>query len=177
MKNKAINTLSYTGEVTLSQQIGKKKVEIAKVHNSGGISLFSFLADCLVGNFSQARVNVPRKIKLLNREVVNGIYQYESVSGFIFLRTTAEIKESSSGKCQVRYSFTIPRDMLENISNVSTLGIGLYSQGALEEDPESFMAFCEIADLNQTQMVNSSLLVDWDLLISNATTKIDNSNR
>lgn len=177
MKNRAVNTLSYLGTVTLSKQIGKKKVEIAKVHNTGGASLFSFLASCLTGNFGSAPANVPKKIKLLNREAINGIYEYESVSGFIFLRDTAKIQESSSGKCLVRYSFIVPRDVLENITSISTLGIGLYSAAATEDAPEDFMAFCAVEDFNYSQSVNSSLLVDWDLLISNTATNINISGR
>ena len=164
MKNVAANTLSYSGIVTLSKQIGKKKVVIAQAHNTGGASLFSFLADCLTGNLNQS--NVPTKIKLINREKYDDeTYNYASASGFIFLRSPAEIKIKMSGECVVRYSFIVPRDMLENITNIDTLGIGLYSNTASESDPENFAAFCSV-DVNVGQ-INSSLLVDWDLIISN----------
>ena len=167
MKNKAINIISYSGIVTLSQRIGKKKVQIAQAHNRGGVSLFSFLANCLLGKFDVT--SVPAKIKLLYQGVQDGVEEYTSASGFIFLRTTPEAQEESSGACRVRYSFTIPRDMLENLTNSSDLGLGLYASSAKEGDPENFIAFCKLEALNNTQLaLNSSLLVDWDLQISNA---------
>jgi hypothetical protein len=170
MKNTATNTLSYSGIVTLSQQIGKNKVVITKAHNTGGESLFNFLADCLVGKLESA--NVPTKIKLVNREKYDDAnYKYESASGFVFLRSPAEKTKTTSGECCVRYSFIIPRDILENIANIETLGIGLYARSASEVDPENFIAFCPVK-FNVGQIINSSLLVDWDLIISNATASI-----
>ncbi len=173
MKNTAINTLNYSGIVTLSQQVGKKKVIIAKAHNTGGESLFNFLADCLTGKLDAA--NVPTKIKLVNREKYDDAsYKYESASGFVFLRSPAEKTKTTSGECCVRYSFIVPRDILENITNIETLGIGLYARSASEADPENFIAFCPVK-FNVGQIINSSLLVDWDLIISNATTSITKS--
>ena len=67
MKNTAINTLNYTGIVSLSQCIGNRKIKIAQMHNTGGASLFNFLANCLIGNFTTAKINYPTKIKLINR--------------------------------------------------------------------------------------------------------------
>lgn len=170
MKDIATETLSYSGIVTLSQQIGKKIVVLSKTHNTGGESLFSFLADCLLGKLDTA--SVPAKIKLVNREKYDDAsYNYESVSGFVFLRSPAEKTKTSSGDYCVRYSFMIPRDMLENIANIETLGIGLYARNASEADTENFLAFCSVK-FNIGQIVNSSLLVDWDLIISNASTNV-----
>ena len=182
MKNIATNTLSYTGIVTLSQYIGTKKIELAQIHNTGGSSLFSFLADCLRGNFDYAKVNYPAKIKLLEQEVIDvdsHKYNYNSLSGFIFLRTPPELGtvpegESSSGQCRVKYSFMIPRDLIAIIANEPSgsrgLGLGLYSRGALESEPENFAAFCLLTELSlsRNNLMNASLLVDWELIISNA---------
>ena len=59
MKNTAINTLKYTGIVTLSQYIGSKKRQIARMHNEGGDALFRFLANCLAGDFTTAKLTMP----------------------------------------------------------------------------------------------------------------------
>ena len=182
MKNIATNTLSYTGIVTLSQYVGTKKIELAQIHNTGGSSLFSFLADCLRGNFDYAKANYPAKIKLLEQEVIDvdsHKYNYNSLSGFIFLRTPPESGAASegelgSGQCRVKYSFMIPRDLLEIIMDGTStnLGLGLYSRGAVESEPENFAAFCLLKELSlsRNNLVNSSLLVDWELVISNANT-------
>ena len=171
MKNIATNTLSYTGIVSLSQYVGNKKIKIAQIYNTGGSSLFEFLSNCLIGNFDQARINYPTKIKLLNREPQDDqddTYNYSSVSGFIFMRNTS-VPDVNSGKCQVRYSFMIPRDLLDNVTNLSTLGLGLYAHGASESEPEKFTAFCALnsLDISRSELTNATLLVDWDLIISN----------
>ena len=175
MNSKAVNTLNYTGIVTLSQYVGNNKVQLAQIHNTGGTSLFNFLASCLAGHFQYASVNWPTKIKLLDYAVDGSEYTYESVSGFIFLRTAPEIISTDTGECRVRYSFTVPRDTLENAVNTITksLGIGLYTHGASGDELADFAAFCEInSDFSLNTLVNATLLVDWELVIANAGTKI-----
>lgn len=176
-KNIATNSLSYTGIVTLSQYVGKKKIKIAKLHNSGGSPLFSFLANCLAGNFMTVRGNWPTKIKVLERIVEDEKeqqYTYNSISGFIFLRTVPEIDASNLGESRVRYSFMIPRDLVENITNRSNVGLGLYTNSTPESEPENFAAFCSVGDTLSGELDNSSLLVDWELVISNANNKSGN---
>ena len=171
MNNTAINTLRYSGVVTLSQYIGSKKIKIAQANNTGGNSLFDFLADCLVGDFNIARVSRPTKIKLLSRTAEQNRdgafeYRYTSHSGFIYLLSKPE-KVYTSAQTRVRYSFLIPRDMLETITSGQKLGLGLYTNGATEAtDLENFAAFCEL-DLDQNVLANTSLVVDWELIIAN----------
>jgi hypothetical protein len=174
MKNIAVNALSYTGEVTLSQYIGTKKVRIARGHNTGGASLFNFLANCLIGDFTYVKANYPTKIKVLNQEVFEDAYKYSSVSGFLFLRKPPTKVEEKPDECRVRYSFTIPRDLLENATSVSTLGLGLYSNSAEEAFPENFVAFCALTGdlaIKPNEIVNTSLVVDWDLVITNGSSR------
>jgi hypothetical protein len=168
--NKAISTLNYTGVVTISQYIKDRKIKITQLHNTGAASLFSFLANCLAGNFASAKDNWPTKIKVLER-ITEGAkeqhYTYNSLSGFIFLRTAPELDLSNLTEGRVRYSFMIPRDLVENITNKTDIGFGLYTNGALEDEPENFAAFCAIDGTLTGELNNSSLLVDWELIISN----------
>ena len=116
MKNVALNTLNYTGVVTLSRYTGQKKVKLAQIHNTGGLPLFNFLANCLTGDFASAKDEYPTKIKLVNRETIDtDVYEYSSVSGFIFLRRPVEIVSNNSGECRVRYSFMIPRALKSDL--------------------------------------------------------------
>lgn len=169
MKNIALNTLKYTGIVTLSQYVGSKKVKVARHHNTGGTSLFNFLADCLIGDFAMAKATRPIKIMLVKRtkEESGGVttYNYEQKSGFIFVLTTPE-KVQSNTQCRVRYSFIIPKDQIESINDFEDFGIGLYTAGAVEVEPENFAAFCEL-DLSKNSLISASLVVDWELIVSN----------
>lgn len=167
MNNTAVNNLTYTGIVTISQYIDDKKIQLAKVNNTGGIALFKFFANCLMWNIVDAKNDLPARIKLINKDVSG---EYNSASGFIFKRTVEKIVDNL-GECRVRYSFMIPRDLLENIPSISTLSLGLYS--AYETDLSNYLAFCELGDagldLTRSELTHASLLVDWELVISNKT--------
>ena len=167
MKNTAINTLTYTGIVTLSQYTGQEKLKIAQAHNEGGSSLFDFLASCLAGDFEQARPKIPAKIRLLNRISQEDGDDFKPISGFIYKSGDNII--SVSGQSRIRYSFMVSRDLVENITDFSTLGLGLYSNNASdsEEDAKKYVAFCSL-DIPKHALLRASLVVDWDLVIANA---------
>jgi hypothetical protein len=172
MKNTAINTLRYTGIVTLSQYIGSKKVQVAQVHNRGNTSLFDFFADCLTANWEIAKISRPTKIKVLRQRAIGeNNFAYESVSGFIFIRSAPEKDEEFTDRASVRYSFIIPRDLIENITDFDGLGLGLYTHGTPENEPENFAAFCELS-LDKNVLANASLVVDWQIVIANEGTRI-----
>lgn len=173
MSNKAINSIKYTGIVTLSQYIGQKKIIVAQVHNSGGNMLFEFLASCLTGDFTTAKTIIPKKIMLLKR-TASGVnrYTHESKSEFIFLRTSPEKIYTDTEESAVRYSFAISRDQIRAIDTFDNLGIGLYHDGAVVNtetstgDIDKYSAFCEV-NVNKQALINSSLIVDWELIFSN----------
>lgn len=168
MKSKILNTLSYTGTVTLSRYVGSKKIEIAQIHNTGGAMLFDFLSDCLIDDFTAAESKRPTKIKVLNRTAIDGTYSYTSASGFIHLLTKPE-KISKDNQSCVRYSFLIPRDVINNIDSTDGLALGLYAKKALndESDVENFSACCDI-NAAKSLFNNTSLVVDWELSITNS---------
>ena len=114
MKSKAINSLGYSGIVTLSRYVGQKKVKIAQFHNAGGTALFDFLAECLIGEVESAKAKRPAKVKLFYREQIDpnneaAGYKYTSASGFIFLYQNAERNSNYSSQCRVTYTFQITR--------------------------------------------------------------------
>jgi hypothetical protein len=158
MKNIAINTLKYTGIVTLSQYIGNKKIKVAQMHNNGGSPLFNFLTDCLVGDFENARLNRPTKIKLLSYNTESKAY--EAVSGFITLLYPAEKVDGPA----VRYSFMISKEFIAS-ADFTNLYLGLYTSATT--DVNNFAAICKL-NISKTSLTNVALLVDWELAISNA---------
>ena len=176
MKNKAINTITYTGIVKLSQYIGNKKVQIAQRHNTGGSSLFNFLADCLIGDFDIAKNTRPTKIMLIKRTKTSDLetYRFESKSGFIFLLSKPE-KIDGDGQCKVRYSFIVPKELILGIDSLEGLGMGLFTYdapGATETDLNNYAAFCDL-NLAKNALTNASLVVDWELIISNVNSQIN----
>lgn len=173
MRNRAINSLKYTGIVTLSQYIGSKKVKLSQVHNSGGNSLFDFLADCLVGDFTVAKATRPTKIMLIQGsaekdEYGNTVFERPlGGGGFIYLLTKPE-KIYDSTKSVVRYSFVIPKDIIVSIAAFDQLYIGLYTDSATLDEPNNYAAICKL-DVSVTNLASAALVVDWELIISNHT--------
>lgn len=155
MKSKVLNTLNYTGVVTLSQYIGNKKIKIAQIHNKGGNPLFNFFTNCLIGEFAKASASRPEKIALFN---LNG-NTYDSVTGFVNMYTPA--KKTDVNK--VKYSFMITKDKFES-ATFTDLHIGLYTHGAT--DLQDYAAICKV-DIENTALINAALVVDWELAISN----------
>jgi hypothetical protein len=178
MRNRAINTLRYAGIVTLSQHIGSKKIKIAQMHNTGASPLFDFLADCLVGDFDMAKVTRPTKIMLLEHDSSKNVNDNTSYSplqgggGFIYLLTKPE-KVYEDIKSVVRYSFIIPRDILDSINDFEKLYIGLYTDGTSVTEPENYAAICKV-DLAKGTLASASLVVDWELIISNISNNTSN---
>ena len=176
MKNQIKNSLSYTGIVTLSQYIGTKKVKIAQIHNTGGASLFEFLEDCFTGNIEQAQLKKPAKIKLLHltplSERESDGYRISSAStGFIGLYSQPPASQSNSAGCHITYSFLIHRDQLDSLAGMSNLGLGLYPFNTenTETGIYEYIALCKLNFSNSTILSSSSLIVDWELIVSNST--------
>ena len=161
MNNNKNDIMQYTGIVTLSQYIGNKKVKLASIHNNGGEGLFNFIVDCLMGEFVTAEFNRPAKIKLLQESG-----SLSGASPYIYLLTNpARVypNEENLG-CAVRYSFVIPRELLETEFNA----IGLYADAATEQDLAYYVAKCYIDAASIMADTSSALVVDWDLTFTNA---------
>lgn len=167
MKNIAINTLKYTGIVTLSQYIGTKKVKIAQVHNDGGDALFEFFASSLTGDFTMAKALRPTKIMLLKQTNTpeNPIYVTTDNADFYYLLTRPE-RVSSVGVSKVKYSFLIPKEVIDNLADFDKICLGLYSDVATSDKPNNYSAVCSLG-LSRNNVVSASLVVDWELVVSN----------
>lgn len=172
MKNRVRNSLNYTGIVTLSSYKGTKKVKVMQVLNAGDSQLFEFLADCFLGELERAMPKRPAKIKLLHISDT-GVVESAS-SGFIGLLSQPSVSIDAT-QCSITYSFLIPRDQLESMTSMTDLGLGLYSSQTLnsEEDIYKYIASCRLEDLptkltTTDILASSSLVVDWELIISNS---------
>jgi hypothetical protein len=160
-KGIAINTVGYTGIVTLSQYTKGKRFIVAQTHNAGGKPLFNFLADCLAGDFNIAKLDWPTKILLLN--VDDGVISKASNTRFIHLLSNPE-KVYSDSEGIVRYSFIIPQTIF---AGTSFNAIGLYPDSATLNDFNDYAALCKIDTSKANISISSVLVLDWELHISN----------
>ena len=176
-KNKAINTLTYTGIVTLSQYLGNKKTVVYRSHNEGGSVLFNFFANCLIGDFSNANKSLPTKVMFLTKPTASSNYTPVNPSAFTHLLTTPERDYEGDIPC-VRYSFVIPKDRVVVARTNENIYLGLYNEENTDpadaELAQKYMAVCPV-DLTGSS-ANAALVVDWELFISNPPTSNNDSN-
>ena len=166
MNGNVLNNVSYTGIVSLSQYHGKSKVLIEKIENAGGMALFDFLAECIIGNFDSIKLERPTKIMLLKKykNEITGLISYKSASDFIYMlnQPTKVYNPTGSAVC---FSFIIPIEYLRTDFDA----VGLYSSTAGTQDADKYSAVCSIPNFATTRFSSSSvLIVDWQLNIHNS---------
>lgn len=160
VKSTAMNHLGYTGIVKLSQYIGNKKIAVAEIHNEGGMALFNFLTDCLVGDFDIAKSGLELGIRLLNADEEGTLSKLDNTD-FIFLLSKPE-KVYSETEGIVQYSFIIPQ---EYFAGTNFNAIGLYLNRYADID--DYAAYCEVDTSNWSISISSVLVLNWELHISN----------
>ena len=171
MKSKVKSSINYTGTVTLSMYRGSKKIKLLQVHNKGNNQLFEFLGHCFLGETALAEAKRPSKIRLLS--IPDSGDLSPASSGFIGIFSPPTVS-TSEGSCKITYSFLIPRDQFTTLTTVDNLGLGLYSKNTSvgEEYIYDYVAICKFGELPKKLtatdlVINSSLVVDWELSISN----------
>ena len=160
VKSMATNHLEYTGIVKLSQYIKNKKIAVAEIHNEGGIALFNFIADCLIGDFDIAKSDWKMGIRLLNIDEHGNLSRLDNTD-FIFLLAKPE-KVYDENEGIVRYSFIIPQ---EYFAGTSFNAIGLYLNKSADID--DYAAYCGVDTGDWNISLSSVLVLDWELHISN----------
>lgn len=179
MKNTARNTLAYVGNVTLSQYVGSKKVVIGQTHNSGGKPLFDFIVSCFTGDFTTANMLLPRRIGLFTAElnsegVITTILERYGTSGLL---SPARKVDSTEDNSSVRYSFSIPFEVISPITSFEDAYVGLYSDSEASKDNmdyKNYMAYFSLSTLDRSLFLNTALVVDWELQVINGKTGYEN---
>lgn len=180
MRNRILNDLSYSGKVKLSVQQDGQIIKTKELHNSGTSQLFSFFAYCLSGDFEEASLYRPAKVRLLKvniNEVTGEEIELLAASGLVYLRSKPErvINKELDGET-VKLSFMIPRSMIET---TDFNRIALYPQYVGDADLDSYSAFCDLSGTDDLGInvytdwsLSSVLLIDWELTISNKIVRI-----
>lgn len=195
IKNKKENTeivkkqdtisVGYSGKVKVTVVDDRKVVSRKVGHNAGGQPLFLFLAQCLCGNYENAKTLQPLKIKLFYNNatnVTNAItnisnWTVTEASNFIFVNTAGtpeEIEDEKGNKngykaimhFRVPFSF-VTRDEINQIC--------LYAQN--ESDPKEYSAYYLFTDSIDAeklapikvnnQQASYNLIIEWELSIAN----------
>ena len=131
--------IGYEGKITLTLKSDNRVLKSKTYKNNGTSQLFSFLGNCLIGSFEDAKKDLPRKIMLLknesNKEATLDEKNVKSCSVFrSYTKTPAIVNDSDLGAVRVTYSFEIPKYEVEADFNQ----VALY--GAETTDIKSFSA-------------------------------------
>jgi len=184
------NSIGYSGIVKVSIKNSKKVVSSFTSHNAGAGPLFRFLAKCLQGNYSEAEVIRPVKVKLFNNTNELSIVKADptkvtgdgvhAASDFIYYNTTATIdpEKDSSGNI-VGYlatlHFKIPFAYLKT-SQQTFNQLCLYGSEAINDGDFSasyFITNAEGTDWNNIDTAefgnNYQLIVEWTMRLTNQT--------
>ncbi len=156
-------SIGYSGSVKLTTLVDNKIISVKTYKNSGALPLFSFIGNCLIGNFNSAGRARPFKIKLLEDTTSdanvppNADTIYDERSIFIPVSTAPELiitnNSQANSSCQVKFSFVFP------ISHVHTSNANVIALYGL--DTNELTEFSAYYRLTKPSAEDPNLL-DWD---------------
>ena len=197
IKNKKENTeivkkqdtisVGYSGKVKVTVVDDRKVVSRKVGHNAGGQPLFLFLAQCLCGNYENAKTSQPLKIRLFYNNATNENEARTNISSwnekvtdasnFIFVNAAGTIEENKTKNgykailhFRVPFSFVTKNEVNQ---------ICLYAQN--ESEPKNYSAYYlftadtvdstgakKLAPIEvNNQQASYNLIIEWELSIAN----------
>lgn len=189
-------SVGYSGKVKVTVVDDRKVVSRKVGHNAGGQPLFQFLAQCLCGNYENAKTSQPLKIKLFynnatnENDAITNIQNWVksegdstsvvSASNFIFVNgpsATEKIEDEEGNKNGYKaiLHFRVP---FAFVTQNKVNQICLYAQ--TENDDKKYSAYYLFKDSKDekklapievnNQQASYSLIIEWELSIANVKT-------
>lgn len=168
------SSISYIGEVSLCIMHGSRKVRSLSAHNKGTLSLMSFLAKCLGGEYDSAKA--PRYVRMFYIEESTGELSADALTSETE-KTVQQIasnflpeyaSNASDEEASVTMSFLVPYSLMKN--NNAGVGtkcnaLGIYSSDDAVQQ-SSALAFVKLdKDVELTD--GESLMVSWKMTLKN----------
>lgn len=198
MKNKVqkftdSGSVAYTGKITVSILKGRKVLKTLNTHNKGYRSLFTFLCQCLAGQYDRAESLRPKFIRLYTMGPEGTAYSEQEIQGRLqtqFLTSltvpaynttpSVELVELQGQEPYARtiFKFLIPFTQIETTRDTNMFA--LYSaanQTTLTEpsavfvltDPEDNTKLGSVMNSSSSAKSNDyNLQIQWELTIENA---------
>lgn len=162
--NRINNGINYCGEVSITVMDGKRKLYTI-VHNNGKKGLFTFLSNCLLGNFTAAKNSYPSKIACFGTATEASTTLIRLSSFVRYDSSRWEAKETST-ESSIYFHFRIPYMVLKH-GTITTLR--LYTNDVSGEEVESDI--CAEIKLKDTEYItvpdttdgNFTIIVDWKM--------------
>ena len=162
-----MNSLTYTGNVTVSIVKNKTIIKTYHGHNSGSKELFHFFAYALAGKYKIAESLRPLRIMLFEKTTDKP--EGQAVSNYIGINVPTTVEATTDNTSyKATLHFLIPYTYITgNKVDIYKL-YPLNSADALAIfDAEAAGQAIDLSNINKAKY---SLIVDWELLVSNTTT-------
>ena len=168
------NAIEYSGQITVSALDGDRVISKQTYYNNGTNKLFSFLSNCLSGDFNTARASRPCRLLLLktdntenttNSKPTDTNYSdfwdvnYYAAPPVYYSKTPAVV----GGK--ITYNFRVPFLILENGVNIKKMA--LVPEASNNVDDISAYYILDDSIQVPTNGGNFTILVDWELSFAN----------
>lgn len=170
------NAIEYSGKITVSTLDGDRVISKQTYHNNGTNKLFSFLSNCLSGDFNTAKATRPCRLLLLKTDAAeidkisdskptDSDYsdywdaEYYAAPPVYYSKTPVAIGGT------VTYNFRVPFLILENGVNIKKMALVPETSNGVED----ISAYYVLNDSIQvpTSGGNFTILVDWELSFAN----------
>jgi len=167
--------LTYNGNITVTIVDGDRLISTKTYHNNAAQKLFQFFIASLRGEFTAAKNTRPCRLVLFRRgdeetsaSEINSTYWNDTyrVSTPVLYDTT--IVKNNTNDCSVTYHFKIPYAQLTVGSKITKLGLYPNTISSFSND------LCAYRFLSTEEAItieggsgNFTLIVDWELVISN----------
>ena len=181
-KKKSVNSLAYSGNVTIQVLHGNKVVSSRKVHNAGRKPLFDFITYCLGNNYPESMA--PRFLRVYNcnsepqeSTLSTTLTSSNEMSDIVAFSSITYSYDSVNIASQVNFSFLIPGSHIIN-SEVSHAidTLALYSSDTFNDrgDPLAYL-FLKDSQGNRDPIEITSgvnLVIIWSLSIGNVVQQV-----
>lgn len=152
MQNSA-TAISYRGDVKITTIKNGRAIKTNEYRNTGTAPLFSFLGNCLAGNFPVAYNLRPFKLKLLQLKNTAGYATAPTTispadiekdcTPFITLSAAPELRvttnSNNKSSCSVKFSFIIPYTQID--SNTESSIVAIYGLGVKDTNYTDYSAY------------------------------------
>lgn len=170
------NAIEYSGQITVSTLDGDRVVSKQTYYNNGTNKLFSFLSNCLSGDFNTARATRPCRLLLLktdenelssitdSKPTDNNYKDFWDVNYYAAPPVYYSKAPTTVGG-KITYNFRVPFLILENGVNIKKMALVPETSNNVND----ISAYYVLNDSIQvpTSGGNFTILVDWELSFAN----------
>lgn len=158
-------SLGYYGNVEIKLMRGNKVIKTIKTHNSGRLSLFTFLANSLIGKFESG--GTPRYI-MLGNGVTDSVAEQISTNAIPYSSVSIETNSSESDThASAIFKFLVPFSSVSTGEEINI--IRLYSQNSTSW--ENHIAYFMLTEPLESDG-KSNILITWTMKVTNQTEEV-----